>query len=218
METDVKQDIQEEIIDAVNKGSDLVFVSYSMLSNTEEKIKFALEKILVKYNKEDLITPIFSCIKELISNSIKANAKRILIEEGKITKDDSIIEVVAKLRTVLNEVALLEYGLKGKRERLSTRVYLMVQNNNLVINIINNLPLSKEGLNKINDRIEKSSHYDSIAEFYMDHPDPAAEGMGLGLSMVVVLLNNIDIDWRNFSVTTDGKEKTYAKIIIPLNN
>ena len=218
METDIQQDFQKEIIEAVNNGSDLVFISYSMLENTEEKIKFALERILEKYKKEDLITPIFSCIKELVSNSIKANAKRILIDEGIITKNDTIIEVITKLRAVLNETALLEYGLKGKREKLSTRVYLMVQNKNLIINIINNLPLSKETLNKINDRIEKSSKYDSIADFYLEHPDPAAEGMGLGLSMIVVLLNNINIDWHNFTVTTDNKEKTFAKIIVPLDN
>ena len=49
----------------------------------------------------------------------------------------------------------------------------------------------------------------------MDYPDPAAEGMGLGLCMVVTLLKSIDIDFSNFSITTDGSEKTCAAINIP---
>nr|MDA3810916.1 hypothetical protein [Spirochaetaceae bacterium] len=110
----------------------------------------------------------------------------------------------------------LEYGIKAKKHRLSTRTYFKVQNKNLVIEIINNLPLPPRELKKITDKIEKASIYDNIAEFFMENPDPEAEGMGLGLSMVVVLLKNINISHKNFKVTTDGKKKTYARLIIPL--
>ena len=62
-------------------------------------------------------------------------------------------------------------------------------------------------------RIKKSSKYDNIAAFFMENPDPEAEGMGLGLSMVVVLLKNINITHKNFAVTTNGIDKTYAKVL-----
>ncbi|MDY6935988.1 MAG: hypothetical protein SVZ03_17440 [Spirochaetota bacterium] len=211
------QDIQTELINAVNNGDDIVFLSYSMLDDTEDRIKLVLQIILKNYQKDEWFTPLYSCIKELLSNAIKANAKRILIDEGVIKDPDNIIEVVNKLRTILNEESLLEYGIKVKEKRLSTRIFLMVQDDTLIIKVVNNLRLSSRELKRINDRIEKSYHYDSIAEFYLDNPDPVAEGMGLGLSMVVVLLKNIDIDPHNFTVTTDGREKTYAKIEIPLN-
>ena len=152
-----------------------------------------------------------------MSNAVKANAKKILIDEGIIKETDSMIEVVEKMRTILNESSLLEYGIKVKKKRLSTRIYLTAKKDILYISIINNLPLARKELKRINDRIEKSTHYDSIAEFYLDHPDPAAEGMGLGLSMVVVLLKNMGIDPANFTVRTDFRDKTYAKIEIPLN-
>lgn len=208
--------IDPEIINAVNRGSDCVFVSYSMLDTTESKIRFALAKILEKYEKEDLLTPIFSCIKELVSNATKANAKQILFEEGVIIEEDNIIDVVNKLKTILNEEGLLSYGIKSKLRRLSTRTFLKVYRDNLVIEVINNLPLSERDMKRINERIETASRYDSIAEFYIENPDPAAEGMGLGLSMVVLLLKSINVNYRNFSVTTDGRKKTYARITIPL--
>ncbi len=213
---ELDREFQREVGTAIKTQRDLVFISYSGLETTEEKIKFALMRILEQYQKEEIFTPLLSCIKELIANATKANAKMILIDEGKITNPEDPVEVVKQIRTILNEEALLEYGIKAKMNRLSTRIYLKLHRDNLIIEVINNTPLKQKELNKITDRIEKSSKYDNIAEFYMENPDPEAEGMGLGLSMIVVLLKNINISHKNFIVTTDGREKTYAKILVPL--
>ena len=217
MKIQAPESYQNEIITAVRNESDIVFVSYSALEKTEEKIKFALAKILEKHNRIDLFTPIYSCIKELISNATKANAKKILMEEGVIKNPDDTEEVVRKVRSILNEKSLLEYGIKAKQHKMSTRIYLKVYKKHLFIEVINNIPLTKKDMAKVNDRIKKSSRYDNIAEYFMDNPDPEAEGIGLGLSMVVVLLKNINITHRNFVLTTDGTTKTYAKMLIPLN-
>jgi len=213
---DINRTYQTEIMTALKNRSDLVFISYSGLEDTEEKIKFALAKILERFKKEELFTPIVSCIKELIANATKANAKMILINEGKIKATDDPVEIVKQIRLILNEDALLEYGIKTKKNKLSTRTYLKVHGNNLIIEVINNVPLSEKEQKKISERIEVSSKYDNIAEFYMENPDPEAEGMGLGLSMVVILLKNINISHKNFIVTTDSVGKTYATILIPL--
>ena len=217
MESTIKTpEIKNEIIAAINTGQDLVFISYSILEETEKNIQFALAKILEKYKKQDYLTPVYSSIKELIANAIKANAKFILIKEGEIENPDDPMEVVTRVRKILNEEALLKYGVKSKKYRLSTRVYLKTQGRKLIIDVINNLPLPAKELKRIHERIERSSHYDSIAEFYMENPDPIAEGMGLGLSMVVVLLKSIDIPHTNFTVYTDEEHKTTARLIIPL--
>jgi hypothetical protein len=216
-ENSIEEKFQREIITAVKNENDIAFVSYAGVEGTENKIKFALANILQKYKKEDIYTPILSCIKELIANATKAIAKKILIDEGKINNPDDPQEVVLKIRTILNEKALLEYGIKAKARKLSTRIYLKQKKHNLIVEVINNVPLAEKELRKITDKIEKSSKYDNIAEFFMENPDPEAEGMGLGLSMIVVLLKNIDISYKNFIVTTDGREKTYARILIPMN-
>lgn len=209
-------DIRTEIDEAIDKNNDIVFVFYAMLEDTDSKIRYTLEKLLDKRSKSDWVTPLFSCIKELTANAMKANAKWILIDEEIIKKTDTPIEIVTKLRTILNEKAVLEYGLKTKRKNLSTRVYFKVNSDTLIIQVINNVALSAKDLNKIRDRIEISSKYDSIAEFFIDYPDPAAEGMGLGLCMVVTLLKSINVDFNNFTVYTDEVEKTYAQLILPL--
>jgi len=207
---------QNEIITAVNNESDIVFITYSAIEKTEDKIKFAIAKILEKYDRVDLFTPVYSCVKELISNATKATAKKILIDDGIIKNPDDPVEVVKKVRSILNEKSLLEYGIKAKQHRLSTRIYLKVYKRHLLIEVINNMPLTKKEMDRINDRIKKSSKYDNIAEFFMENPDPEAEGMGLGLSMVVVLLKNVNITSKNFVVSTDRTTKTYAKILVPM--
>ncbi|HPB83706.1 MAG TPA: hypothetical protein PK200_16820 [Spirochaetota bacterium] len=208
--------LEERFLMAINREEEIIFISYSLLDDTEEKIKFVLAKILEKHQKEELFTPLYSCIKELIANANKANAKQILTDEGTIEDPENIIEVIEKVRTILNEKSQLEYGLKAKQKMLSTRTYLRDHNGVLTIRIINNLALPEKELKRISERIEKSSHYDSIAEIYIEDPDPYAEGMGLGLSMVVVLLKSVGVDHENFTVSTDSTGKTYAEMNIPL--
>jgi len=210
------QDIIHEILSAINRNQEIVFVSYSVLDETEKNIQYALSKILERHNKSDLYTPVYSSLKELVANAIKANAKYILIEEGEIKDPDDIMEVVNKVRNILNEESLLLYGIKAKQYRLSTRIYLKPQTTRLIIDVINNLPVPQKELERMRERIERSSNYDSIADFYLENPDPAAEGMGLGLSMVVVLLKSVGIPYTNFTLYTDFKSKTVARIIIPL--
>ena len=205
-----------DLIAAVKNSDDIVFISYSCIDDTEEKIKIALAMILEKFKNEDLFTPVIACIKELIANATKANAKQILTIEGHIKDPEDHDDTVRKIRSILNESALLEYGIKCKENGLSTRTFLKLSKGRLTIEVINNVPLSKSELARINDKIESSSKYDSIAEFYLENPDPRAEGMGLGISMIVVLLKNINIPYKNFTVTTDGLEKTRARIVIPL--
>ena len=210
------QDIIHEILSAINRNQEIVFVSYSALDETEKNIQYALSKILERHNKSDLYTPVYSSLKELVANAIKANAKYILIEEGEIKDPDDIMEVVDKVRNILNEESLLLYGIKAKQYRLSTRIYLKPQTTRLIIDVINNLPVPQKELERMRERIERSSNYDSIADFYLENPDPSAEGMGLGLSMVVVLLKSVGIPYTNFTLYTDFKSKTVARIIIPL--
>lgn len=201
---------------AVNNGNGIVFIVYAMLEKTEKTIKFALARILEKYNRLDLFTPVYTCLKELITNAMKANIKRILIDEGDIENPADRTEALKKIRAVLKKKKFLEYGLKAKEHNLSTRICLRAYQNKLFIEVVNNTPLDEIEINRINLKIRKSSEYDNIAAFFIENPDPEAEGMGLGLPLIVVILKNIHIALKNFSVTTDGSENTSAKMLIPL--
>jgi hypothetical protein len=210
------EDFQRNVITAINNEEDIAFIIYAGIDTTDEKITFTLAKILEKHKMVDIFTPVHSCIKELIANATKAIAKRILIEEGVITNINDAKETVVKIKSILNKDALMEYGIKAKYRDLSTRLYLKVKNNNLIVEVINNTPVTNKEYQRMLAKIEAASKYDNIAEFYLENPDPEAEGMGLGLSMIVVLLKNINISYKNFILSSDKQTKTYTKLLIPL--
>ena len=209
---------QREIITAINNNHDIVFILYSSFDNTEKTIKFTLAKILSRYNREDILTPVLTCIKELIANATKAINKKILMDEGIITQDTSLDEVLTSLKSILNKKSLLEYGIKSKDKKLSARLYLKVEKDYLIIEIINNIPLSENEQQRILKKIKQASLYDNIAEYYLENPDPEAEGMGLGISMIVIILKGINISYKNLTIGSNKIDKTFARIIVPLTD
>ncbi len=211
-------EFKRNVMTAVNNRDDIVFVLYSLIDDTEDKIRYSLLKLLTKYRIESFFTPLISCIKELIANATKANSKHILVKEGAISDPENTENVVSSMRSILNNRGILQYGIKCKEYRLSTRLYLKSTKQGPVIQVTNNLPLQDREMKKIEGKMKQASKYDSIAEFFIDNPDPEAEGMGLGISMIVVLLKNINIPSINFRVTTDGTSKTTARILIPVQH
>lgn len=197
------------------KDGEIVFVAYAMIEKTEKSIKYILEKAL-PVDKTEYAVPLFSCIKELTTNSIKANIKQVIIQESKPEKPLSKEEVLKKLKTILREDILLEYGIKTKEYGLSTRIYMREENKTLIIRVINPVPLNYDQLERISKKMNASRKYDNLAHFYLENPDPEAEGMGLGLSMVTVLLKGSGIEPDVFKIYSDMREKTIAELAIPL--
>lgn len=208
----------KELLDrTLAQKGEIVVVAYSLLEKTENIVKYVLYTTFQRHQKEDLLDPVFSSLKELTTNAIKANIKKILIDEGKIENPDDPMCVVRGIKSVLNEKSLLEYGIRCMEQRLSMRMHLTITDSAVTIRVIDPLPLTDEILGRIQRKIDRAHSYENLAMCYLENPDPLAEGMGLGLSMVVVLLKGSGIPPENFSIVSDPVEgKTTAQIIVPL--
>jgi hypothetical protein len=102
--------------------------------------------------------------------------------------------------------------------KLSMRMHLSIDNSRLRVRVIDPLTLTDEQVKRIESKIERAKSYENLAMCYLENPDPLAEGMGLGLSMVVVLLKGSGIAPSNFTIVSDAAEgKTTAQIIVPLS-
>jgi hypothetical protein len=197
------------------RNGEVVITAYSLLERTEEVIRYILLKSFEKHGKTDLLDPVFSSLKELTTNAIKANIKSLLYDEGKITDISDPLAVVQAIKSVLTETSLLEYGLKCWNGKLSIRVHFALQTDKLIIRVIDPHPLAPDVNQRILSKIERAKSYENLATCYLENPDPLAEGMGLGLSMVVVLLKGSEIDPNDFTVTSDNaRGTTTAQIII----
>jgi len=208
----ITQKTKEKIDSVWKQNGEIVFIAWSFLEKTEESIRYLLD---TSFDKE-LSATFFSCIKELTTNAIKANFKELLKIEKILPEPYDSEEALALLKSKFKEDAILEYGIKAKEQGLSVRVYIRREKETLVVRIINPLPLTQRLYYRILQKIETARCYDNLAHFYIENPDPLAEGMGLGLSLVILMLKGMGLDPDLFTVTSDMKHKTVAQLILPI--
>ncbi len=68
------------ITDAVEENKDVRIVTYSVSTTNENRLKKVLALYLRKQGCEVLLGPIYTCVKELLINAVKANYKHIYFE------------------------------------------------------------------------------------------------------------------------------------------
>lgn len=212
------ENINRKLISSIEAGDEIVIISYSILDNIDNVIRFILRKSL-NTDSAHIISPIFASVKEIITNAIKANVKNILIKEEHLDEKKDNKQIIFELKKVLTETEIVKFEEHCQKAKISVSIHFNYDNDDYFkISIINPVPLNDSQLERINNKIEIAKQYDSLAHFYMENPDPLAEGMGLGISMVIVLLKGINIPVNNFSFNTDKKTMTKAILKIPYNH
>ncbi|HNX58077.1 MAG TPA: hypothetical protein PKK43_03190, partial [Spirochaetota bacterium] len=147
---------------ALSSGREIVIVAYSLIAPTEHIINDILEYVFNRTRRDDLIYPVFSSIKELTTNAIKANIKKILIDDGRISDPTDQYEVVRVIKSVLNEKDLLLYGIKCEKAGLSIRIHFNISDSVFRIRVVDPFPLSREQEIRINEKIQRAYKYDDL--------------------------------------------------------
>ncbi len=169
-----------------------------------------LEKHDILYLKDMIIT----VLREIITNAVKANAKRLYFKLMKL--DISKKEDYWKgMRSFKADVYSSETDIfdKLKQVNLLVRVLFEYQPDSLEIHIINNSPIIEEELKKIESRINKAYLYNDISEAFDDVMDDS-EGAGLGLIMALMLIKNAGLPPETFNIKSE-KGLTIATIKTP---
>lgn len=215
MEPAIKKNLEQ----AIKRDQPIRFRAYAILSSTEDALNFAIENILLKYGREDLLAPAYTVIKELAVNGVKANIKRVLFTENNINigNDDEYDRGMEIFRRNMGENFMQRYALKSQERRLYVDIVLNYTPHRLVVEVINNAPLSLREHDRIRHKFENSLGYDDIAHYYLEGGDHE-EGAGMGIVLVTMLLKAQDIDPRLFSIRSDYSSKTTAKVEFPLSD
>ncbi len=206
-------------IDAAVEKEHLVRIrAYAVISATEAGLSYIVETILKRYNREDMLGPVYTSVKELSLNGAKANFKRILFEDEKInTEDDNEYERGMELfKNQLNEHMVLEYGKKSKERKLYVDIFFDFNSDRLIVEVLNNRPISQKEDKRIREKFHTAMRYDDIAQFYMEGGD-SSEGAGMGIVLVTMMLKAQQIDPHLFTIRSDYREKTLARVEFPLH-
>ena len=205
------------VLEMIRTGRPIQIMFPILNSPIQDSIHFLVDAILKHYNRVDMKECIYSSLKELVINGIKANIKHIIFEENKIdpTKEKSYAKGLELLKDILNEKNIEKMEKLALEKKLSIKLDILHSEDRLILIVENNTPMSPMEDKRIREKFEAALKYDSIADYYMNNLDDS-EGQGIGITMIVLMLKGNNIDPHAFTFDLKKKNTTKAKIEFPI--
>ncbi len=209
-------EVREKINEAVAKYRPIKIRLYALLPKTEEELNYITTRILEVNGKDHLLSAVYTAVKELALNGAKANIKRIFFEEKQVAfaSNKDYEKAMQGFKAELNIKKIFDYALKAKDRNLYVDVNFDYNPDRLILRVVNNAFLSPQEDARIRQKFKDGTKYDNIAEFYMATMDNA-EGAGMGITLIMMLLKAEGIDPHSFTIVSDFKTKTEAKLEFP---
>jgi len=195
---------RKQIYDRIISGEP---VKLSFKYVTDDLLMFInsiLTRELAKHDLQYLIYAVITILRELIVNSLKANAKRIFFQINNLDINDPIQynegverfkeEVIGDFDSIKDEIMNNEHGIN---------LNISEEKDSLSFTIKNSVAIAPEELVRINMRISLAIGQASFNDIYAKIEDET-EGAGLGLALIVMFLKSMGIDPSTFIIKSDG--------------
>ena len=206
----------EDIQKAAQRSVPLVFRLAGLLPESFPLLDRILEIYLAELGQEKIQEPLSYCLKELISNAQKANAKRIYFEEHglEISRRDDYEKGMKHFHKEVSE-NLMHYLQRLRERRLSIDVSFHSTRGALTISVRNDAELLPMEHARIKERIARARAFHSFFEVLETSVD-YTEGAGLGLMMMIQFLRRIGLGEEAFSIKSRNG-KTVSALVIPMS-
>ena len=193
-ETELSENEISYIKKAVKDRQPIDFFCYTLTPDQKIRFQKILAIFLEECNQMYLYNYLTYCLFELLDNGSKANAKRIFFQEHHldINNEDDYKNGMKTFKETLLENTL-HYQEKLKAGEL--RVHLLLTANDVIsVTVSNNTKITDSEYARIQDKINKTKVYNSIAEAVSDIDQ--TEGSGLGIITVLVMLKKLGLKLR----------------------
>lgn len=197
----------------IRQGKEIEITFPVINRSIQQMIHIFLEELLEYYQRHDLMETLYSILKELIINGVKANMKHHYFPEDEVrqmSEEDHLC-----MKALLNEQELARFEEEARRTGHGIILTTRHSPERLLFLITNTSPITEDEDGRIRKKFQTALEYDSIAEYYLDHADDI-EGSGLGITMIVLMLKANNIDPHAFTVNTADRKQTVAKLEFPL--
>jgi len=202
---------------AISESKTLTVKTVSYLSRERNYIDRVLKQYLNEINKPFLVNQVAYCLHELAGNANRANAKRVYFTEKGLdihSTEDYRVGLETFRQDTFSQIE--KFHLKQKQAGLYIKIDFQLKEEVLRIRVRNNTPLTEEEKNRIHKKFKTMKDYSSIPDAYCVLED-FSEGAGLGLVMIIQLLNNLGFGEDALNVDTNGKE-TIATLYLNAKN
>ena len=202
---------------AIRSGIPLSITTYTLPHEMEIYMSDVLTAFLTELNQQQMIQYLNYCLNELITNAKKANTKRVYFKEKDLditNEREYNIGMKTFKEDMLNNINY--YMQLQKNAGLYVKFMLQMRNNKIKIEVRNNSALTVFEYKRIHDKLARAQQYTSIEEALTQILDDT-EGAGLGLVIMILMLEKIGLTEENFQTLCENGE-TITRIILPLSD
>ena len=201
---------------AIRAGIPLSITTYTLPREMEAYIDSVLKAFLNELNQDQMSEYLTYCLNELLVNSKKANTKRIFFKQKNldIFNEEQYSEGIKSFKA--ETLSNIRYYLDlQKKAGLYVKLVLQARNNKIKIEVRNNSELTVEEYKRMHDKLSRAQQYTSVDQAMTQVLDET-EGAGLGLVIMILMLEKIGLTEENFQILCENGE-TITRIILPLD-
>ncbi len=201
---------------AIRAGIPLSITTYTLPHEMSEYMEEVLAAFLSELNQSSMNEYLKYCLNELVTNSKKANTKRIYFrEKGLNIFDDAEYEVGMKhfKEDTLGDIK--RYMAMQRAAGLYIKLILQTRNNKIKMEVRNNSEMTLREYKRIHDKLSRAQQYTSVDQAMSQILDDS-EGAGLGIIIMILMLEKIGLTEENYQVVCENGE-TITRIILPIN-
>lgn len=205
-----------KIKNAVSLQLPLEITSYTLPRNMEIYIRKVLEVFLKECHQEHMYEYLNFCLGELLTNAKKANTKRVYFTENNldINNPDDYQKGMENFK--IDTLTNIDYYLElQKKYGYYIKLDLQTTGEQIQVSIRNNAKITVFELDRIKNKIASVQQYKTMEEVFTNVLDQS-EGAGLGIIIIILMLQKIGLSKENYQVITDENE-TITKITLPCN-
>lgn len=212
----ITEEDKEKIRLAVQLHTPVEVMSYTLPREMETYIQEVLLYFLEASHQEHMVDNLVFCLGELLTNAKKANTKRVYFTEQKLDINSDMdyhTGMISFKNDMLNNLA--HYLKLQKDAGLYVKFRIQLYDEGIKIEIINNSVLTIFEKKRINEKLKVANKYNEPSQVISRVVDQT-EGAGLGIIIMVLMLQKIGLSKENFKIYSTDTE-TITQMILPLN-
>lgn len=207
---------RKKLRNAVRLQTPIEITTYTLPRNMEIYIRSIMTTFLEECHQEHLQEYLSFCLGELLTNAKKANTKRVYFKEKGLDINDPDDYKKGMESCKEDTLTNIDHYLElQKKDGLYIKLDLQLRGDKVKIEIRNKAVLTSFEKERIQSKLDSVQKYNSMEEVLTNVIDQT-EGAGLGIIIIILMLQKVGLAKENYQVESVGGE-TITRIILPCN-